>query len=98
MSAAWSDGSRLYGASIPRNQSKSAPSHPSPGGRGKANRRGKTRRQSAATLVAAGIRFTKIDNSRSVRQRNGAPIKKRSMDMYGRMKNGTNGILRSHSK
>ena len=35
-------------------------------------------------IIAAMTRREKIDNSRSVRQRNGAAMKKRSIDMYGK--------------
>ena len=51
-----------------------------------------------ATMIAATMRFENIARSRSSRQRNGAVIKNRSIDKYGTIITGTNGIARSHSK
>ncbi len=48
--------------------------------------------------MAKTMRRARVRISSRVRQRNGEPAKKRSMDMYGTIVSGRNGMARSHSK
>src|SRR5687768_13083039 len=93
-----SDGNWLNGLSIARNQSNTTPSHPGAGGRSKENRSGNSRKQAAAMAIARRMRRERMDSSPRVVQRKGAATKNRSIDRYGMMKIGTNGICLSHSK
>jgi hypothetical protein len=48
--------------------------------------------------IAAAIRLENVASSRLLRQRKGAAMKNRSIDMYGAIISGTKGMSRSHSK
>src|SRR5262245_53765756 len=56
-----------------------------------------SRKQIAARAIARTILRTRMRSSSRSRQRNGAAAKNASIDMYGTIMSGTNGIHRSQS-
>src|SRR6202789_4156583 len=92
------EGARLKGRSFAASGAKKGASHPSTGGLWNAKWSGKSRKQMPEAVMAKRIRAATVWSSRRDRQRKTEAAKKRSIDMYGRMKTGTKGICRSHSQ
>src|ERR1035437_4011619 len=96
------DGNRLYGRAINNGTlheaSTNFPSQPPTCGRWKTRVSGRIKKKVPAARVEKTARRAKMPSSRWSRQRKGSENKNISIDMYGKIRIGTNGIKSSQVK
>src|SRR4051812_13617208 len=91
------DGARLYGRSKVCSGVKPIDQNPSTVGGGFAIWSGNSRKHAVAMVMTSARRFTCVDSSRRPVQRKNDATKNRSIDQYGTIIAGMNGVYRSHA-